>query len=119
MSAMWCERRRNPGSSSQLYVTWNQFGPDVTCCGRRHGDYRVVGRALAGSGRRAHCSRMAKPGVGAAVVMPEVNTKAMEAHLADMSRRVSSGAHAVLVLDGAGWRTTPKLRVPDNISLSP
>lgn len=58
-------------------------------------------------------------GIGAAVVMPEVNTEAMEAHLADMSRRVSVGAHAVLVLDGAGWHTSPKLRVPDNISLLP
>ena len=56
-------------------------------------------------------------GIGAAVVMPEVNTEAMEAHLADMSRRVSAGAYAVLVLDGAGWHTSPKLRVPDNISL--
>lgn len=58
-------------------------------------------------------------GTGAAVVMPEVNTEAMEAHLADLSRRVSAGAHAVLVLDGAGWHTSPKLRVPDNISLLP
>jgi len=58
-------------------------------------------------------------GIGAAVVMPDVNTEAMEAHLADMSRRVSVGAHAVLVLDGAGWHTSPKLRVPDNISLLP
>jgi hypothetical protein len=33
-----------------IYVTWNRFGPD-TRCGRRHGDYRVVGRALAGSRR--------------------------------------------------------------------
>ena len=32
-------------------------------------------------------------------------------------RRVSAGAYAVLVLDGAGWHTSPKLRVPDNISL--
>jgi hypothetical protein len=51
--------------------------------------------------------------------MPEVNTEAMEAHLADLSRRISMGAHAVLVLDGAGWHTSPKLRVPDNISLLP
>ena len=31
----------------------------------------------------------------------------------------TAGAHAVLVLDGAGWHTSPKLRVPDNISLLP
>lgn len=56
---------------------------------------------------------------GAAVVMPEVNTEAMEEHLAEISRRVSADAHAVLVLDGAGWHTSPKLRVPNNISLLP
>ena len=56
---------------------------------------------------------------GAAVVMPEVNTEAMAAHLADISRNVSPGAHAVLVLDGAGWHSSPRLRVPDNVSLLP
>ncbi|HJX27944.1 MAG TPA: IS630 family transposase [Thermoanaerobaculia bacterium] len=56
---------------------------------------------------------------GAAVVMPEVNIAAMEAHLAAISERVGPGAHAVLVLDGAGWHSSPRLRVPDNISLLP
>src|SRR5918998_1649738 len=56
---------------------------------------------------------------GAAVVMPEVNTEAMEAHLAEIGRRVSPGAHAVLVLDGAGWHSSARLRVPDNVSLLP
>jgi hypothetical protein len=36
-----------------------------------------------------------------------------------LPRRVAEGAHAVLVLDGAGWHTSPKLRVPGNISLLP
>ena len=37
----------------------------------------------------------------------------------EISRRVAEGAHAVLVLDQAGWHTSPRLRVPDNISLLP
>jgi hypothetical protein len=57
--------------------------------------------------------------VGAAVVLPKVNIGAMEAHLAEISRCVSRGAHAVLVLDRAGWHASPRLRVPDNISLIP
>src|SRR3712207_3405790 len=44
-------------------------------------------------------------GVGAAVVMPAVNVEAMSTHLAEISRAVTEGAHAVLVLDGAGWHT--------------
>ncbi len=39
-----------------------------------------------------------KRGLGAAVVMPTVNLEAMNIHLAEISQRVSEGAHAVLVL---------------------
>ncbi len=39
--------------------------------------------------------------------------------LAEISRSATKGAHAVLVLDQAGWHTSPKLTVPDNISLLP
>ena len=58
-------------------------------------------------------------GVGAAVVPPHVDVEAMNIHLAEIGRRVAEGAHAVLVLDGAGWHTSPKLQVHENISLLP
>jgi transposase len=59
-------------------------------------------------------------GVGAAVIMPTVNTEAMNEHLAEISAQVAPGVHAVLVLDGAGWHQTGgKLNVPDNITLLP
>ena len=56
-------------------------------------------------------------GVAAGLVLPFVNTPAMNAHLAEISRTVAPGAHAVLVLDGAGWHGGSALFVPDNISL--
>ena len=44
----------------------------------------------------------------------------MNLHLAEISRRVAPGAHAVVNLDGAGWhKTGGRLHVPDNISLLP
>lgn len=44
----------------------------------------------------------------------------MNEHLAEISRHVAPGAHAVVTLDGAGWhQPSGKLRVPDNISLLP
>ena len=49
--------------------------------------------------------------------MPYANTEAMTAHLAEISRNVSHGAHAVLVLDGAGWHGSKDLKVPENITL--
>ena len=50
--------------------------------------------------------------VGAAIVMPEVNVEAMNEHLAEIRRRVCVGAIA-LVLDGAGWHTSPRLNAVD------
>ena len=55
----------------------------------------------------------------AAVVLPQVDIEAMNLHLAEVSRGVAEGAHAVLVLDGAGWHASPKLRVPESTSLLP
>ncbi len=44
----------------------------------------------------------------------------MNLHLAEIARHVAPGAHAVVVLDGAGWHQTGvKLKIPDNISLLP
>ena len=56
-------------------------------------------------------------GVGAALAMPLADTAAMQAHLDEISRTVARGAHAILLLDRAGWHTTDKLRVPKNITL--
>lgn len=56
-------------------------------------------------------------GTGAAVIMPDANVEAMNQHLAEISRTVSVGAIALLVLDGAGWHKSPRLKVPDNIVL--
>ena len=43
----------------------------------------------------------------------------MDAHLAEISAAVEPGAHAVLLLDQAGWHTTAKLNLPDNITILP
>ena len=40
----------------------------------------------------------------------------MQLHLDEISRNVATGAHAVLLLDRAGWRITGKLDMPDNIT---
>jgi DDE superfamily endonuclease len=37
--------------------------------------------------------------------------------LAELARAVPAGAHAVLVLDRAGWHTSRDLVVPDNLTL--
>lgn len=51
--------------------------------------------------------------------MPRCNTAAMNEHLSEISTQVAIGAHAVLLLDQAGWHITQDLKVPDNITLMP
>ena len=63
------------------------------------------------------------PGRGAAagLVLPVANVEAMALHLAEISAQVAPGAHAVVVLDGAGYHQAKALagRVPTNLSLLP
>lgn len=49
--------------------------------------------------------------------MPWCDTNAMTLHLADIFRNVAQDAHAVLILDQAGWHMSTHLIVPDNITL--
>jgi hypothetical protein len=56
-------------------------------------------------------------GIAAGLVLPFADTAAMNAHLAEIAATVAPGAHAVLVLDGAGWHGGKGLMVPENISL--
>jgi len=46
--------------------------------------------------------------------MPFCDTPAMQAHLLEISAMVAPGAHAVLILDQAGWHLAGALVVPDN-----
>jgi len=55
-------------------------------------------------------------GTGAAVAMPFADSRAMQAHLEEIGRTVAAGAHAVLLMDRAGWHTTGELKLPDNIT---
>jgi hypothetical protein len=55
-------------------------------------------------------------GTGAALALPYADTFAMQLHLDEISRHVAKGAHAVLLLDRAGWHTTTKLHMPKNIT---
>ena len=58
-------------------------------------------------------------GKGAAIVMPKCNSEAMSLHLAEIASQVAPGAHAVALLDQAGWHTSQALTVPANITLLP
>ena len=52
-----------------------------------------------------------------ALVLPCASTEAMSRFLAELSARIAPDAHAVLVLDQAGWHGARALVVPHTITL--
>ena len=63
-----------------------------------------------------YSARFARRRGRAALALPYADADMMQLHLDEISRHVAEGAHAVLILDRAGWHTTGKLDVPDNIT---
>src|SRR5262249_49899035 len=51
-------------------------------------------------------------GSGAALVLPACNSEAMQLHLDEIATKVEPGAHAILILDQAGWHGAKELRIP-------
>jgi len=62
----------------------------------------------------AICPRRGK---GAALVLPSANTRTMQMHLDEISRNVAARAHAVVLMDRAGWHKTDKLKLPKNLTI--
>ena len=56
------------------------------------------------------------PRPGVALVLPEVSTAAMQAMLDELATAVAPGAHAVVILDRAGWHTAKDLTIPTNLT---
>ena len=51
--------------------------------------------------------------------MRYANSECMNQHLAEISKEVTTGNHAVIVIDQAKWHTSKKTYIPNNISLLP
>jgi len=50
-------------------------------------------------------------------MLPFANTHAMQIHLDEIGCNVAGKAHAVVLMDRAGWHTTGKLKVPKNLTI--
>ena len=95
------------------------------------GAHPEVGGSSCGSRTRPASGRRAEPrtsgtsavgperDAGAAVVPPKVPTRAVALMLAETSRVLPPGTHAVVALDRAGWHTPDDLEVPPNLTLVP
>jgi transposase len=56
-------------------------------------------------------------GTGAALMLPTANAEAMQLHLDEISRHVARKAHAVVLMDRAGWHRSDKLKLPNNLTI--
>jgi hypothetical protein len=56
---------------------------------------------------------------GCALILPRCDTAAMSLFLDELSGHVTPRAHAVLVLDGAGWHSAKDLRWPSHVTPLP
>ena len=103
---MWFQDEARIGQKNGLVRQWARRGTRP----RQPADQRYQSAYLFG----AICPAR---GVSAALAMPFANTQAMQAHLDEIGRTVARGAHAVLLLDRAGWHTTEKLTIPKNLTM--
>jgi transposase len=89
LTRVWAERGSRPRAYRQTEYEWVYlFGSVCPATGDAHG-----------------------------CLLPAANRDAMEQYLANFSRHLGKGTHALLVLDGAGWHTSGRVRIPDNVTL--
>ena len=100
-----CKDEARIGQKNGLVRQWARRGKRP----RRPADQRYENAYLS----RAICPAKGK---GAALALPYADREMMQLHLDEISRSVAKGAHAVLLLDRAGWHTTGKLAMPKNMA---
>src|SRR6516162_3967722 len=105
---VWCQDEMRVGQKNKLTYRWARKGSRP----RATHDQRTESTYLFG----AVCPER---GTGAALVLPACNSEAMQLHLDEIATKVTSGAHAIVLLDQAGWHGTKMLKVPSNMSLMP
>ena len=103
---IWFQDEARIGQKNGIVRQWARRGTRP----RQPADQRYANAYLFG----AICPAEGK---AAGLALPHADTEAMQLHLEEISRHVASGAHAVLLLDRAGWHTTTALTVPSNITL--
>ncbi len=105
---VWFQDEMRVGQKNKLTYRWARKGSRP----RAAHDQRTQSTYLFG----AVCPEL---GTGAALVLPFCNSEAMQLHLNEIASKVSPGAHAIVILDQAGWHGAKELKIPHNISLMP
>jgi hypothetical protein len=102
---VWFQDEMRVGQKNKLTYRWARKGSRP----RAAHDQRTQSTYLFG----AVCPER---GAGAALVLPACNCEAMQLHLDEIAIKVALGAHAIILLDQAGWHGAKALVVPNNIA---
>ena len=105
---IWLQDEARIGQKNKITRRWAKRGTRPTA---PH-DQRTRSAYIFG----AICPKLGK---AAALVMPWCDTHAMTQHLSEISRHLADDAHAILIMDQAGWHTSNNLVVPGNITILP
>jgi len=103
---VWFQDEMRVGQKNKLTYRWARKGSRP----RAVHDQRTQSTYLFG----AVCPER---GTGSGLVLPVCNQQAMQFHLDAIAPQVAPAAHAILLLDRAGWHGAKALKVPRNISL--
>ena len=103
---MWFQDEARIGQKNSLTRVWGQTGSRP-----------VAPKDLGFASAYVFGAVCPSAGKAAALIMPICNTAAMNHHLCEISSQVAADAHAVVILDGAGWHRSQGLVVPGNITL--
>jgi transposase len=104
---VWCQDETRIGQKSAVARRWAKRGSSPTAV--------VQGGFKSAWLYGAFC---AERDIGVAIIIETVSVEAMNTHLAEISKAVLPGNHALLQVDGAGWHETAnELVVPKNITL--
>ena len=103
---LWWQDKARIGQKNKITRRWARQGT----CPVEPQDQRASSAYIFGGG----CPER---GAGAVVILPRCDTRGMQWHLDEIANQVAPGAHAVLMMDRAGWHMTDKLIVPANITI--
>jgi len=105
---LWFQDEMRVGQKNGLVYQWAKKGTRP----RQPKDQRYENAYLFG----AFC---ADRDAGVGLILPRADTAAMQMHIDEIGRAVRPGAHALVLIDKAGWHTTKKLKLPSNLTLLP
>jgi hypothetical protein len=104
---IWFQDEMRVGQKNKLTCRWARKGSRP----RATHDQRTQSAYLFG----AVCPALGK---GVAIVVPTCNSEAMQLRLDATAASIAPGAHAIMLLDQAGWHGARCLRVPSNMPVS-